>query len=281
MKPLSKLRNPPLLEAIFELRWSPQSSYQDDRVVPDTQLIEPSQMSLFGRAPDPKYPIHLGRFSERVQKQYPFHEPLPSASLPEFMVPQFPQHRFRIGAGKWPLVQMGPGIVTVNETSGYTWTDFRQRCLDTTNWILEANPPDAVPISFREVILRYLNVIEFDTTKDNVFRILKDGLGAKIELAEELFEDTGVSPSASDFNWHATFAYKDLPGSIKIEFGTGKREKLPVLIWGTTVQSVKDNMPNITKGFREWLERAHAISERWFFTPIQGELERRFANAQS
>ena len=104
------LKNKPLVEALLEVKW--------ELPVRNTPGIEG----------DPHYPLLLGRLSERVETDYPFHEALPTAQIPDAMVAHMAQHRFRTSEGGWPLIQVGPGLMTVNETDGYTWDDFRERC---------------------------------------------------------------------------------------------------------------------------------------------------------
>ena len=101
-----ELKNKPLVEAILELRW---------------------KLSIQGI--DPHYSLLLGRFPERIEAKYPLHEPLPNAQFSDAMMPYILQHRFRPGLNKWPLIQIGPGVMTVNETEGYTWDKFKELCI--------------------------------------------------------------------------------------------------------------------------------------------------------
>jgi hypothetical protein len=105
------LKNKPLVEAIFELRW-------------ELQEHEP------GMKIDPHYKILIGRIYDRINRvsaEYPFHEPLATATIPDEMVGYVVQHRFRKGENEWPLIQIGPGVITLNDTKGYVWEDFEER----------------------------------------------------------------------------------------------------------------------------------------------------------
>ena len=94
---------------------------------------------------DPHYRLLLGRLFDRFQKDYPVHEQLPTASLPDDMVGQVVQHRFRVAKDDWPLVQVGPGVFTVNDTQHYTWTDFEQRAKKP--WYVSTTPTPTCPNS--------------------------------------------------------------------------------------------------------------------------------------
>ena len=60
-----ELKSKPLVEAILEFKWE-LPAQQDPKI-----------------ETDPHYRLLLGRFSERVESDYPFHEPIPIASTPE------------------------------------------------------------------------------------------------------------------------------------------------------------------------------------------------------
>ena len=102
------LKNKPLVEAIFELRW---------------ELEE----QVSGAKTDPHYKILIGRMYDRVKDDYPYHEELPTATIPDEIAGYIIQHRFRKDKDMWPLIQVGPGIVTLNDTEGYVWDDFEER----------------------------------------------------------------------------------------------------------------------------------------------------------
>ena len=63
------LKNKPLVEAILEIRWH--------LVQPPVTVQGPAQMML--PAADPHYRLLLGRLFDRLQKEYPVHEQLPTA----------------------------------------------------------------------------------------------------------------------------------------------------------------------------------------------------------
>ncbi len=101
------LKNAPLVEALLELRWELQ------------QEAEPLP------ARDSAYPLIVGLLYGQVKNVYPFIEALSQSHLPAELIPFVPTHRFRIGADQWPLVQIGPGIATLNFTTLYRWEGFR------------------------------------------------------------------------------------------------------------------------------------------------------------
>src|SRR5581483_2894612 len=119
--PEKHLKNKPLVEAILEVRWG---------------LVSHAP----GHESDPHYKLLLGRLYDRLQEKYPEHEQLPTAIIPDELVGHVVQHRFRTSAKGWPLVQVGPGILTINSTAEYTWEDvFRPRSVDAVGRLYEAH----------------------------------------------------------------------------------------------------------------------------------------------
>src|SRR5262249_8315619 len=111
-----RLSKKPLIEALIEVKWGSEAE------------------------PDQDYPIVAGRLYERLQKEYPFIEHLMPQELPIPMSMHLVRHRYRRIKDGWPLVQVGPGIVTFNETSGYAWEIFRGQVEKVIDATFEAHP---------------------------------------------------------------------------------------------------------------------------------------------
>jgi uncharacterized protein (TIGR04255 family) len=250
------LKNKPLLEAILEVQWELESATP-------------------GMGVDPHYKILLGSLYDRVRDLYPEHEELPTASIPDEMSPHLVKHRFRRAPNGWPLMQIGPGIMTVNDTQGYTWPDFSERARTAIEKLFASYPkPSALKV--QSLLLRYVDAVDFDIQTNDVFDFLKDKMRVAISLPADLFADGSVTATPWQFNWQASFGCQRPKGMVQVRFATGTREKKPVLLWETMVLSGGDDVPSLPAGFSEWIEAAHCITHAWFFRLIKGELERRF-----
>lgn len=252
-----ELKNKPLVEAILEIRWQLQE------VSPSARI-------------DPHYKILLARLFDRMQAEYPVHDQLPSASIPDELVGHVVQHRFRVAENSWPLVQIGPGIFAVNSTAEYRWEDFRPCVLGAVTRLYEAYPK-AVDLKLTNVILRYIDAVSFDFATSNVFDFLKDKLKVKVELPPNLFENTNVEGKPDGFAWQCSFKCGRPTGRLSIRFASGRKAEEPVVVWETTVESAGDDLPGMPGAFEGWLDAAHDITDDWFFKLIAGELERRFS----
>ena len=252
------LKNKPLVEAILEIKWElPAQTAQ--RIVTD-----------------PHYRLLLGRFSEKVEKDYPFHEPLPTTQVPDAMVAHLAQHRFRTSEKGWPLIQIGPGLMTVNETEGYSWTDFKRRCDKAVKNLLKAHPAKG-EFNVKDLTLRYIDAVDVDFSQESIFNFLQDKMKISISPPDCLFASGNVTKNPVDSNWQASFRTNDPVGLITLRFATGRHKEKPAVIWETLVQTGSEHIPTIPDGFSEWLGKAHDLIDDWFFNMIEGELERRFS----
>jgi uncharacterized protein (TIGR04255 family) len=254
--PHRELSKKPLVEAILELRWQLEP-------LPD------------GEGRDPHYKLLIGRLFDRLQSVYPEYEPLPIASMPDELVGYIAQHRFRVSKDQWPLVQIGPGVVTFNETSGYHWEDFQQRARDVVVKLFDAYPKVA-DLKVQSLLLRYIDAVEFDYLSRDVFEFWKEKLKVKAELPDSLFANTGVEKLPVRSSWQTMFRCTNPPGHVQVSFATGQSFDKPAIIWETTVRSAGSDLPAMPDGFPAWIDAAHKITSDWFFKLIEGDLERSF-----
>jgi uncharacterized protein (TIGR04255 family) len=251
------LKNKPLVEAIFELRWELQG--------PSTTVKT-----------DPHYKIVVGRIFDKVSTEYPFHEQLPTASIPDEIAGYVVQHRFRKAKDKWPLIQIGPGIITVNDTAGYLWEDFENRIIQAVHTLFEAYPDSKDNLKLNGLVLRYIDATTFDFEKDSVFDFLKKQMKTSVSFYEKLFEATGVRDVPLGIDFRISFASTKPKGTVNLRFVRGKAKESDALIWETMVQSAADHVPKAQDEIVDWVREAHDLTDDWFFKLIDGELLRRF-----
>lgn len=244
------------MEAIFELRWELQQKGAGINI-------------------DPHYKILLGRVYDKVIKEYPYHEELPSAAMPDEFVGHIVQHRFRNAQNKWPLIQIGPGLVTLNDTDGYTWEDFEKRANKLLS-ILFKTYPKRNELKFNMILLRYIDGIEFNFDRDNVFNFLQEKMKTKIDIHPTLFDGTEVQQLTFGLNLKLAFLSKQPKGAILLSFKRGSKKNKDAIIWETAVQSHGKEAPKTEKSIKTWITKAHTLSGDWFFKIIEGELLERF-----
>jgi uncharacterized protein (TIGR04255 family) len=248
------LANKPLAEAVFEFRWALSAA---GALVPGTQR-------------DPHYAVLPGLLYEQLRAAYPFTEQLPAAAVPGDFIAHIVQHRFRSAEGEWPLVQLGPGVVTANDTTGYTWVSFQQQIERLVSALMKAYPSDSDlrPVA---VVLRYINAIPFDYEKDDAFEFLRDKLHVGVALPDDLFAE-GVERAPSGLDFRTTFPAPSLGGALNLRVAAGMRDDERVLVWELAAQVADDGAPTDASAVIGWTEVAHSLLETWFFTLIEGPL---------
>lgn len=247
------LPNKPLVEAIVELKLH----------------VDPEKG-------DPNYSIFVGRLYNILKSKYPYHEPLPTSMIPEQMAVNIVQHRFRVEKDGWPLVQVGPGIVTLNDTEKYTWNDFGARANELLRVVFRAYPKTE-EMKVVSLLLRYIDAVEIERISESVLDYLKNKLKVDIVVPRRLFESRRTIRKPKAFNLLVAHQTNRPKGTITLRFGTGKRKGSKALVWETAVQSVNKELPSLPNGFRAWLNAAHTITDDWFFKLIEGDLEKEFA----
>ena len=250
------LKNKPLIEAILEVRWQLQERAADVKV-------------------DPHYKILVGRLFDKVRENYPYHEQLPSADIPDEITGYMVKHRFRVGRDGWPLIQVGPGILTLNDTTGYTWRDFRTKALEAVGWLFEAHPEPS-ELKLNGLLLRYIDAVAYDYTSNDILAFLKEKMRISFSLPESLFEGSRVQSVPTGLNWHTSFKCSDPPANVHLRLATGRKHQGPGFIWETQVQALGADVPEMPAGFGAWLDGSHEITHAWFFRLIEGDLERSF-----
>jgi len=250
------LKSKPLVEAIFELHW-------------DLQINET------GHHFDPHSKVLVGSVYSKLRDEYPFHEPLPIASFPDELVPHIVQHRFRKSEDEWPLIQLGPGIITLNDTEEYDWEDFQVRISVMIDTLFEIYPePERLRTSLLK--LRYIDAIDFNYEEIDVFSFLREKMKIDIGVPSDLFQDTGVGETPSGLDIRLSFPSSEPYGTMSLRFLRGQRRDVDALLWETTLTLSGEDSPTSKQGISEWVNGAYALTHDWFYRIIAGELLERF-----
>ena len=255
-----KLPRKPLAEAIFEAHW----------------LLKPGDAPEMQR--DPHYKFLLGSLFSAVKEKYPHYEELPIASVPEEMAPHMVQHRFRSKPGGWPLIQLGPGVFTVNETEGYDWEVFERSINDGIHLLIDVYPVRQ-DLKFDVLTLRYINAVIIDPERDDLLNFLATKMGTSFSFPARIFERGIVRPKPLDITSQFVFPCDKPRGFLLLKFGMGRRAERPALVFELLFMSKKGDIPPMPDGFAEWARAAHGVVEDTFFELIAGDLEKEFSRA--
>ncbi len=257
--PSAKLGNAPLVEAILEVRWQLAA----DPKVPGFTI-------------DPNYKLFVGRLFDRAHAEYAHYEALPSSQFPDEMMGFVAQHRFRVGEDRWPLIQAGPGLVTLNSTTEYEWEDFRRRSQQLMGWVMEAYPEADRNLRIDGLRLRYIDAIAFDFTNDDILQFMRDHLRVEVSVPATILQTVRVEPRPLSIQHVFNFRTAQPPGALIMQFARGNKQGQDALIWETIVQSLGNQVPDMPAGFEQWLKEAHEITHNLFDAMIEGRLREMF-----
>lgn len=250
------LQNKPLIEAIFELQW----------------LLQEKNGVRF----DPHYRVLIGQIFEKIKSEYPVHRELPQAAIPDEAAAHMVQHQFRTSEGGWPVMQLGPGIVSANVTDGYTPEGFKSQVAGLLDALFDVYPSNGSGLTPTSLLLRYIDAVEFDFDQENILGFLGEELKTKIQFDNSLFEVTNVAPVPFALDLRFVFASTDPVGAVHARFVRGKKNGVDALIWETQVAARGEDAPAGKEEILEWLDAAHSLTHNWFFQMIDGNLLERF-----
>ena len=232
-----ELLKKPLIEAIFEFRW---------------ELQQKEHRELY-----PNFTILVGRFYDRIKEWYPLKEDLPICQFADALTPFSVRHRFRPKADGWPLTQIGPGILSINDTKNYRWKDFSKEIQSIVDQIYEAYPDKIKP---KELSLRYMNAIPL-THDINTF--IKNNFNIKIEFVDSIFKNTAIKSEPHNFKLELGFSGSKENFQLIHQFNSGFLEGKKILVWDIIIKSL--NFQKAREEIGQWLEEAHLTAKTWFF----------------
>ena len=252
-----KLERPPIVEALVEIRW---------------ELKEKTQ----GGECDPYYKFLLGKFRDAINGDYPFHEALPTSHIPDDISGYTVKHRFRVAEDEWPLVQIGPGIITVNETKKYeTFDHFRPRVLKVVHALYESYP-DVNDLNISRLQLRYIDAHDFDYSKENVCDFISEKMHIESTVPAVLLLDKKIQPNPVGYGLRTSFRCDEPPGVAEFLLNTGHRLKKRAIIWNQILTSSGPDVPDMPDGFDDWIDAARGVIRAWFEGIISGELREEY-----
>ena len=234
---MRKLPKAPLQEVIFELRW-------DLDINPETK-----------QQYDKGYEIAIGVLRSLVKKDFPKYIKIIPFDLPNQFMSYQVLHQYWTKEKKWPLLQLGPGIFTVNDTDQhYEWNkEYFPLIKKSINWLLNAYENN-IELAFAS--LRYIDSVKVNDYKFTSWKdFIKNSLNFNFE---NKFDSRG---NLNKFNFTQVFAIDD-NSDLHISISNGKNNKNEdMLFWETNI--IRKNHFNEIE-LLEWIEQTHKTSSDLF-----------------
>ena len=232
---IHKLPNAPLQEVIFELLWEIEFDQQGNPI-------------------DPEFEFAQGVFANQVLKEFPLRKRTLPESVPIKIYPKT-IHQFWKGQNNWPVVQLGPGIMAVNDTEhNYDWKASFYPLLKKHIKILEESY--GKELTYKSSSLRYIDAVEI-SDKERLELLLYINSNFNFELTNKF----KIPGKLSHLNLTQTF---DVDNNTKISLimndGINKFNK-PAIIWQTHIVT---NSRKNKKDILTWVNTAHEVTSELF-----------------
>lgn len=249
---MSKLSNAPLQEVIFEIRWALMPGKQTGQII------------------DEGFELASGRLSTIVEKQFPYYKRIIPQDIPDQLMHYQVVHQYWAGENKWPVVQLGPGIFTINCTDeSYEWNvGFRKLIENAVKW-LEQSYKQSLNIQFAS--LRYIDAIKVDD-----YGGIGDGgwqTFIKTHFNFEYDNQFDTRGRQKQVQIHQTFELED-GSDLQLQIADGLRNNEKALIWQTAI--LKKDSFHADKLF-SWADYAHGIAHDLFKEMIKPDLYASFS----
>lgn len=257
---MSGKKEPPLIEAIFEVRWGRISAGQSDVDVTQVDFDE-EDSTLFA-----------GTFKSKALADFPVYKKVNEVVPPN--IPHLVKHQFWKGDGEWPCLQIGLGLMAANQTNdGYSWEDFKVTCLSALNLLDNAHhmglndlPRIGVELKYRDGFLLGEDETDNDFVKTH----------SRFDIPTDFFDTEIFKPSIAE-NHHISFSVSvDTPKATLItNLDKGQISGKPAFIQTTAVRARDALCPDFSIDSLDiWLEQAHAVQKHAYETLILPTHER-------
>lgn len=239
---MSQLPNAPLLEVIFELRWN---------------ILIKEELQ--------KWQYLHGDLYNLIKDKYP-HRELIGPPVPVEMMLGNPVHRYRVAENDYPLVQLGPGILTVNTNDkNYSWNEYLKEIVNVIQKLFKLHKPSG-DVSLN---LQYVDFLTFAYSDSDILEFLSKNL--KIDLRQHFYKSKS-NPFVVDLG----LEYKIGDDILSIVLNTGANNDVEGMILRTIVKGDKINSE--IDAIIEWIENSHKVSSQLFKDMTTGDLYNHFLN---
>jgi uncharacterized protein (TIGR04255 family) len=242
---MAKLPNAPLQEVIFEVRWALQLS---------------EEKKQWG---DLEFELASGRLSTILEHELPVYRRIVGSNIPEQFLFYRVVHQYWKAEQVWPVIQLGPGIFTINCTDEwYDWEiNFFPFIKRGIQWLTQAYRK---PLQFEFASLRYVDGINI---KD--FGGLGSGwqefIGKHFNFSfNNLFNTKG---NQKQIQINQVFELED-QSALQIQISDGLKKNELALIWQTTILKKQSYT---SEQLVEWADKSHMILHNLFEEMLKPE----------
>lgn len=238
--PSKKLKRAPLKEVAFDIYWRPSRDQNETT-----------------------YDFALGRFQERVVKKFSV---IKRILPPNVRIQHQAAFQFWTRQGVFPVIQMGDGVMTVNDTDkNYTWEDFRNNIeMAMTALIDSYGRMPEITIAR----LKYIDSVDIDANAKDTEAFIRTNHLTGIVYDYELpgtFRGLSISQTRNlDNNSVLTVSINTAVNNV-----SGRN----AIIWSNQIERAAITTE---KELVYWLDSSHAMLSKLFVTMMHPQYYARF-----
>ncbi|MDP3313580.1 TIGR04255 family protein [Lutibacter sp.] len=240
---MSKLPNAPLIEVIFEIKWD-----VDKSDILDFQYLH-------------------GDLYSKLKEEYPFRENVVPPEVPFEVVKGLPVFRYRKGGNDYPLIQVGPGLITFNTIDEkYFWNEY---LIEVDKILKEFN--NIYPKFHRIKLvpsISYVDFFEIDFSTNSPLNFINENLGLNVHQG---YIDNDNSKT-EEIN--LTFNNRLKSNLLSLNLINGRYNNKEGLVMQTKIIGNKDFY--LLEDLNSWLVEAHDICSDVFKKITNGKLYNSF-----
>lgn len=252
----------PLVEVIAEIRWK-----------------IPALSAIPGAFFDPFFVPFSREFATEVGKAgFGLVEDLIPSNTPTELVGKQVIRRFRREANRWPLFQIGPGVLTCNIVPPYNgWNDFRRHLVTGLDLLARTYPSYDLQFDPDVFSLRYINAFNAELGyKENPVEFLRDDLTISIDAGVPIDRRsvTKVLPIGE-----VAYVLED-ETTLKLRYQEGQKDNQSSLIFEISAVSGNLGGSKDIAAYLMWFDQSHELISSTFDTLASEALKDRMGPRQ-
>ena len=258
--------NAPLVEVIAEMHW-------------DLRILD----SATNVRTDPYYyPFQDGFIEEAKQDGFEYVEDVVQSFLPLEHTPGRPRLRLRKKPNTWPVIQIGPGIVTANIAPPYGgWSEFASFLQTQVRRAIDVRTQVGESPSVNKLYLRYIDAFGESFNFKHFSSFAREMLGIEVPLSQTFIQEYARATNEFAYLLDVTFQCKAPAHSqARLKVGLGKRNEEDALILELSCETQMASKIQKKSHIKDWFTQAHTALRRQFHgltTPqlrkLMGELQ--------
>ena len=227
-----KLKQAPLREAMFEIYWQ-------------------SLRDATGFPVDKNFELGIGKFHRVIADAFPVKKQL--FPIPPMDVYARPAYQFWAGNAVWPVIQFGPGFLSVNETEkNYEWEKtYRPNVEKALNALVKSYEQEP---NFNKVALKYIDSVDISSETD-VHKFISEN------LQTDLINRFEIPGKPIGLNINQAFEVGGSTVVLRIQTAVNNSNNSKALVWITSVEKTGTFK---SEDVLSWLDGAHKLTSDLF-----------------